>query len=321
MLKNGEYVIMSINKAIVTGATGFIGFNLTKELIAQGAEVTALIRPASKRKTVLDGTGATVIECGFEDYGILDTKIRKCEYDALFHTAWEGSSGLARGDENIQISNINATLALIDSAIKLNVHTFVGCGSLAEKEALIDICKDKRIQDQSYFYKSAKTAAHWMTKAKSGKNGIRFFWPTINTYGEGELSPRLINTVIRKIYNGEAPVLSEGKQYYDFVHISDVARALCLIAEKGEDGTNYVIGSGYPSQLRNFLSKTADIANGIMNSNVPLLFGALPGEVISLPLEDFSSDKLVRDTGFQPLVPFDEGVRRTALWIKKSLIS
>ena len=72
-----------------------------------------------------------------------------------------------------------------------------------------------------------------MGKAKSGNVGIRFFWPLINTYGEGEKSTRLINTTIRKIVLGEEPALSNGNQYYDFVHVEDVAHALYLIAEKG----------------------------------------------------------------------------------------
>lgn len=87
-------------------------------------------------------------------------------------------------------------------------------------------------------------------KSKGWSIWNKVFWPLINTYGEEENSPRLINTMIRKIFKGETPELSAGEQYYDFVHVCDVAKALCLIAEKGVDGTNYVIGSGNAKPLK-----------------------------------------------------------------------
>lgn len=61
------------------------------------------------------------------------------------------------------------------------------------------MAEDKVITNCGYMYKAAKTAAHWMGKAKAGTYGIRFFWPLINTYGEEEQSARLVNTIIRKV--------------------------------------------------------------------------------------------------------------------------
>ena len=85
----------------------------------------------------------------------------------------------------------------------------------------------------------------------------------INTYGEEEKSARLVNTIIRKVLHGESPDLSAGNQYYDFVHVSDVARALILIAEKGVDGTNYTIGSGDAKPLKEFLKIVGQVANDL----------------------------------------------------------
>ena len=52
-------------------------------------------------------------------------------------------------------------------------------------------------------------------------------------------------------------------------------------------------------------------------SNIPLGFGKITSNVISLPIETFDVKKLRIDTGFEISVPFEEGVRRTAEWIKQ----
>lgn len=181
--------------------------------------------------------------------------------------------------------------------------------------------EDKVVSNLGYMYKATKMAAHWMGKAKAGAYGIRFFWPLINTYGEEENSPRLINTMIRKIFKGETPELSAGEQYYDFVHVCDVAKALCLIAEKGVDGTNYVIGSGNAKPLKDYLTIVGQIANNMRNDakEIPLKFGAITSNVVKLPKDTFDVEKIKRDTGFCPSISFEDGIVRTAKWIKREM--
>ncbi len=205
----------------------------------------------------------------------------------------------------------------------MHIQTFIGAGSLHEAEAIWEMSEDKAITNLGYMYKAAKTCAHWMAKAKAGASGIRFFWPVItNAYGEGENSGRLINTVIRKIFAGESPELSEGKQYYDFVHISDVARAFYLIGEKGVDGSNYIIGSGEAKPLREYLSQVGEIANNVKGGEtIPLGLGKVRSNVIFLPVSAFCIEKLVRDTGFEPELPFADGIKRTVDWIWSAAVS
>ena len=200
----------------------------------------------------------------------------------------------------------------------MRIGCFIGCGSMHEAESLVEMNEDKVISNLGYMYKATKTAAHWIGKAKCGTYGIRFFWPLINTYGEEERSARLVNTIIRKVLHGESPDLSAGNQYYDFVHVSDVARALILIAEKGVDGTNYTIGSGDAKPLKEFLKIVGQVANDLHDGEpVELGFGKITSNVISLPITTFDVTKLYKDTGFKPLIPFRKGIERTARWIKE----
>lgn len=309
-----------MKKVMVTGATGFIGKFLVKELVKQNIETIAVVRAGTKRLETIADLPIKTIECNIADYKRLPEFVVERDINAVFHTAWQGVSDKDAGNQEIQMQNLQSTLDLIDAMYEMRIQTFVGCGSMHEQEALIEIAENKVISNMGYMYKAAKMAAHWMGKAKCGNYGIRFFWPLINTYGEEEMSNRLINTVIRKIFAGESPRLSLGTQYYDFVHVSDVARALILIADKGIDGTNYAIGSGDAKPLREFLISVAEISNCLNGgTNIPLGFGEIKNNVISLPKDTFNIENLKDDTGFVPLVPFKEGIERTARWIYKNL--
>ena len=307
-----------MKKAIVTGATGFIGRFLVRELLSQGVEVITVVLP-DPRNSELIQKEVTIVECEMKNYKMLPELIADRDIDAVFHIAWQGVSDSDARCQNVQIQNLVSTLELIDAMHEMNIKTFIGCGSMHEAEALVEMAQDKIVNNLGFFYKSAKTSAHWMGKAKAGNYGIRFFWPLINTYGEEERSARLVNTVIRKIFKGESPDLSAGNQYYDFVHVSDVARALYLIADKGVDGTNYTVGSGDAKQLKEFLKIVGKVANEMNGSDIPLGFGKITSNVISLPIETFDVTKLKEDTGFEISVPFEEGIRRTAEWIRTDM--
>lgn len=306
-----------MKKAIVTGATGFIGKFLVRELVKQNIEVIAVVRKGTKNLASIHDLPVRIVECNIADYYTIPDIIADRDVDAVFHIAWQGVSDKDARSEGIQMQNLQSTLDMIEAMHTMKIDTFVGCGSMHEAEALVEMDEDKAITNLGYMYKAAKTAAHWMGKAKAGTYGIRFFWPLINTYGEEERSARLVNTVIRKVLRGESPALSAGNQYYDFVHVSDVARALILIAESGIDGTNYMIGSGEAKPLKEFLKIVGEVANELHDGEtVPLGFGEITSNVISLPLSTFDVTKLYQDTGFKPLVSFEEGINRTAKWIK-----
>lgn len=307
-----------MKKALVTGAAGFVGRHLVQELLAQGVEVIAVIRENSTLPPAL--SAAEIIHCDMDGYHRLPDLVAFRDIDALYHFAWQGVSNQDAKNEDIQLKNIKATLTLLDVAKSIGIKTFIGAGSLHEAEAIQEMAEDKIINNLGYMYKAAKTCAHFMAKAKAGAASIRFFWPVItNTYGEGEHSGRLINTVIRKVLGGATPSLSAGSQLYDFVHISDVAHALYLIGQKGVDGTNYIIGSGSAKPLRDFLTQVGAISNQAKGGMpVPLGFGDIQSNVIFLPKEAFSVDNLARDTGYMPHVSFEEGIRRTVTWLQNN---
>lgn len=101
-------------------------------------------------------------------------------------------------------------------------------------------------------------------------------------------------------------------QMWDFLYVGEVARALRLIGEKGCYGKTYGIGSGVYRQLKDYIVKIRDIINP------DLMLGI--GEIPSLSDKAVSSCvniyELVKDTGFEPEVSFEEGIERTISFYK-----
>ena len=214
----------------------------------------------------------------------------------------------------MQIANVQAAVDLIGVAKQMGIPSFLGAGSLHEIEGKIEMEAQKPICNPRFAYKAAKYAAHCLAKAKAGENGIRFLWPIItNTYGYGDRSNRLINYFIRSVQSGTAPALSKGEQIYDFIYISDLAHALYLLGEKGIDERDYMIGSGTLRPLKQWLEE----AGRTIDPKLPLGFGEITSNVVSIPAEAFRYESLFKDTGFAPEIPFAEGVRLTAQWLSQ----
>lgn len=306
-----------MKKVIVTGATGFVGHWVVKELLSHGIEVIAVIRENSSNLNKIKNENIRVVPCNLEKISKLGSLIPDRDVDAVYHFAWQGVSDEDIKNADIQMGNVRATLDLINVLPEMGCNTFIGAGSLHEIESYYDMKKDKVITNLGYMYKAAKIAAHWMGKALAGSKNIKFFWPIIsNTYGVGEKSKRLINTIVRFVFDGKTLPLSAGMQNYDFVYISDVAKAFYLIGERGVDGTNYFIGSGHVKPLREYLEVVGRIANQVNRSSISLGFGEIQSDVVYLPEEIFSIESLCKDTGFQIEVPFEEGILKTVKWIK-----
>ena len=300
-----------MKKAIVTGANGFIGKNLVNELIQNNVEVIAVDRKGANWSSLSDK--AISIECDLSEISRLPEIISDRDIDCIFHLAWQGVSDSDAKNYEVQLKNVTATMELIKAANEMKVPSFILAGSIHEFEAKVEMNSGAPVTNLGNMYKTAKLTAHWMGKAFAGSYGIRFLCPLIiNAYGEGENSARLINTLVRKVLNGESPELSDATQLYDFVHVTDVARAFYLIGEKAVNGKEYIIGSGTAKPLKDFLTIAGDMANAAKGGEkIPLGFGKYKGKSVSLPPEAFDTTSLTEDTGFKPQISFEDGIKRT----------
>jgi len=304
-----------VDRAIVTGAGGFIGTALVNELHNNGVEVYAIVRRNAVSKTPLSQEyGVHYIECNMDEYSLLYDKIDASSIDVFYHMAWEGSAGPLRADVPIQLRNVQHAVDAVKAAKQLNCKCFCGAGSIMEYEAEFFIPQRGSQPIKSYIYSSAKLAAHFMTKTIAADLSIPFVWGIIsNAYGAGEISQRFINTTIKKLLKESSVDFTEGHQYYDFLYVSDMARAFYLLGMAGKPFSSYYLGSGNARPLKEYV----EVMRDCVAPNVGLNFGAIPFNGVYLPLNIFDTSDLVKDTGFCPSIPFEEGIRLTAEWIKK----
>lgn len=303
-----------MKKAIVTGANGFVGTALCRELCKQGIQVIAVVRNKTEfiAKTK-DLPGLAVVCLELSKFYNLAEMIQDRDIDILYHLAWEGSAGELRGDVDVQINNVRYACDTVKACADMGVRRFVFAASIMEYEinAVMDTDVTPGINT---LYASAKTAADYMVRAIAGNLGIDYIRAVIsNIYGPGEMSPRLINTSLKKMILGEHCAFSAGEQFYDFIYIDDAVRAFAAIGEKGKANRTYYIGTQERQKLKYFL---IEMKNQI-DPEMEIGLGELPFHGVSLSYEEFDRNAVKDDTGFVPQFSFAEGIRNTADWLRE----
>ena len=302
-----------MKRAIVTGANGFVGRNTVKELINNGIEVLAVDLPGCN-DNLPDSDRITFL--GTDVFSLAENidKIQKDHYDTFYHFAWVGSAGEKRTDCDLQMKNALCTVECIKIAKTLGCNKFICAGSIMEKEVMAAVNAQGSKPGMGYIYGMGKLTAHCMSKATAAALGIDLVWAIItNAYGPGELSPRFVNTTIRKIINNEPLQFTAATQNYDFIYIDDIARAFYLLGEKGKPFCEYVLGSGNARPLREFIAEMTEA----LCPDVKPVFGDVPFTGVNMPIEVFSAKEIEQDCGFHTEVSFAEGAKETMKYLEK----
>lgn len=306
--------------AVITGANGFVGFALLRELLTNDYNVIAVVRPSSVisfnmklKELASSGLDTSRVEIIPVDLGDADEVRHSLRYtgtpiDTFYHLAWNGSAGLKRRDIDLQLSNVNVSIHLIRLASDLECKTFVGAGSITEDVVLKMSYERGGKTTLDYLYSTAKLEAHLASQIIAQKEGLDFRWAKItNAYGAGVNEEQFIPTTLKKMLANEPCSFKKGDQLYDFIYVTDAARAFRLIGERGQDMEVYRLGSGAAAPLSSFIETMHEVTG----SKSELTFSRNSEQICYLPKASFSIDTLERDTGFRPEVSFAEGVKKT----------
>lgn len=299
-------------KAIVTGANGFVGSHLIELLVKNNVSVLAIDVSFAKSR-LKDSPLIKPLELSIEDIDSLTSLVNKNEYDLFYHFAWLGSAGPLRADKEVQTRNVIWTTNCLETAEKIGCKKFICAGSIMEYEVIESTYSNDNHVPNNNLYAAAKSYAHQLCKALATNYKIEMVWGYItNTFGVGEISPRFINTTIRKIINNEQLEFSAATQNYDFIYIDDVSEAFYSLGLYGQDGKGYLIGSGEAKTLRLFIE---DICDALDYKGTPI-FGSVQSNGVNLDLSCYSIDELKNDCHFVPKVSFKEAIKKTKDWLE-----
>ena len=303
-----------MKKALVTGANGFIGSALLSLMNEKNIEVYALIKDENENiESIKDLEHIHIVYCDMEQIEDLPRFLQDEEIDSCIHLAWLGSFGDARADYRLQLKDVEWSLRLVDVLKKMGIGRFVGAGTLAEKDVLNYHMKDGATPNNVSCYGIAKLTAHFMTKARCSAYGIEHIWCYLsNTYGVGDTTNNFVNMASRKMLRGERAAFTAGEQTYDFVYIEDTVRALLAAAQGGQKNCSYFLGSTKERPLKEYIT----IIRDTIDPSIQLYLGEIPFNGTPLAKEEYSTEKLVRDTGYCPQISFEEGIKKTVEWLQ-----
>lgn len=312
---NADLEKSNVKNVIVTGSNGFVGAEVLKQLSQKDCKIYALVKSEkSKISHIASLPGVQIIFCDMETIHKLPELIAEKEISFCIHLAWAGSNGDSRSDYQLQLRNVEYTSNLIEELHRLNCKRFVGAGTLAELDVHNYTPSDGATPNTTSIYGVAKMTAHYTTKALCAKYGIEHIWGYIsNTYGAGNITENFVNFASRLMLSGKNANFTKAIQTYDFMYISDTAKAIIAVSERGRPYTAYYLGSTKPRNLKEFIT----IIRDTIDPSIELYFGAVPFNGNCLPPEVYDCTKLIHDTGYQSEIEFEDGIKKAVAWLKE----
>lgn len=303
-------------RIVVSGPTGAIGQALIEECIRNKTDVLAICHKGSDRISLIPrSTYVTILELDLDEYDSLisEEMVKYGKYDIFYHLAWNGTFGDARNNVDTQYKNVGYAISAVKLAKLFGCTTFVGAGSQAEYGRVDGKLSAVTPAFPENGYGIAKLCAGQMTRLACNQLGIKHIWTRIlSVYGPYDGDKTMVMSTIRQFLNGQIPKFTKGEQQWDYLYSKDAGRAMYLIGEKGIGGKIYPIGSGKTRMLREYIQCIRDSIDTTLHMDI----GAIPYAEKQVMYLCADISELKKDTGFEPAISFEEGIRETVEWIR-----
>ena len=252
------------NRIVMTGVTGFIGRHVAELLLEQGAEVYGLVRTSSAKKDCLPK---------HKHFHILYGSLREAApvlkqvqaADAFFHFAWGGVNRGEIDSRSVQEENIAGSLECLRAARQLGCRIFMDAGSRVEygitengvMSEEMECCPVNEYgRAKLLFYRQAAVLCRQWSMTYYH---LRFF----SVYGIGDHPWSIISTLVRELPKGQTVSLSACLHKWNFMEISDAARAVAELYRRSEarEGQIHVVNvaSTDTRQLRSFVEEIYEL--------------------------------------------------------------
>jgi dihydroflavonol-4-reductase len=318
-------------KALVTGATGFVGAAVARRLLDHQWQVRVLARQGSDRRN-LQGLDAEVIEGDLTDVNSLQHAARGCE--GLFHVAADYRLG-ARDPKQLYRANVDGTRNVLSAAHRAGVRRIVYTGSVATIGIPADGTPGDELTANSLenmigHYKRSKYLAEEVVR-EAVREGLSVVIVSPSTpVGPRDLKPTPTGQLVLDAAAGRMPAYVDTG--LNIVHVDDVAAGHLLAYERGKAGERYILG-GEDMTLRSILGQISTLV-GRKPPRVRLPYGVvlpiayvaegfawisgrsgritLEGVRMSRKRMFFSSAKAMRELGYTarpPVQAFEDAIR------------
>lgn len=287
-------------KCVITGANGFLGQVLAKNMLEKGHSVLGLVRREEAKK-IITGLGAEVEQADLFDKAKLSEILKNYKPDTIFHLAAEIAT--QRNKNLIYQVNVEGTKLLAQACRGVNISSFVYASSVVignPKGELID--ENSNLTATTTYGKSKQEAEKLLLNEMKQHNLPVVILRPSHVYGYGGWYKELVGEMLK----GRFMVPGNGNNWWDVVHVDDVADAFALAAEKVVKGEIFHIVDDQPVLMKDFFATTAKSLNLKKPWHIPTFIASLVkgSEPIAAAVRSAkSSNKKLKLLGWQPKYP------------------
>ncbi len=279
-------------RILLTGAAGFIGSHVARELVRAGHEVHATVPPTDDLWRIRDMEGALRLHRGTLD-------LVPVEPDLVINLAWYAVPGkYISAPENREC--LEQSLRLLGK-IKCRA---VFAGTCFEYDTSLGRLSEESPTKPTTLYARCKDALRREVEKRPDSAWVRFFY----MYGPYEDPRRLVPSAMLSVLRGRPVEVSPGEQRRDFLHVEDAASAVCAVAMSRLEGV-VNIGSGMAPTVREVVNRIGELGGRpdlIRLGAVPYF----PGE----PMLIVADNARLRSTGWSPRYDLQRGLSHTMEW-------
>jgi dihydroflavonol-4-reductase len=319
---------------LVTGATGFVGSHLVRQLLERGEPVRVLVRPASSMRA-LDGLGVEVVRGDLRDASAVRAAMRGVR--RVFHVAADYRLW-ARNPDQIYDNNVLGTwniLSAVDGGVERIVYTSTVATMAVPRDRLLDETTDASLDEMVGHYKRSKFLAERAVLDAAARGVPVVIVNPTTPVGPGDWRPTPTGNVILDFLRRRLPAYVETG--LNVVPVEDIARGHLLAADHGRIGERYLLG-GRNMTLKEILDALATISGqraprirlpwsaAMALGYADQLVSSVRGREPRIPLEGVrmarhtmwaNCTKAERELGFQP-GSVESALQRAVEWYRQN---
>jgi dTDP-glucose 4,6-dehydratase len=311
-------------RILVTGGAGFIGSNFVRRTLEdaypglEGADVVvydSLTYSGNLENLapVADSPRYSFVQGDIRDVGVLDEVLPGV--DTVVHFAAESHVDRSVRDSGIFVeTNVLGTQRLLDASLRAGVSRFVHVstdevyGSIAEGS-----WDEQRPLEPNSPYSASKAGSDLLARSYHRTHGMNVsITRCSNNYGPYHFPEKVIPLFVTNLIDDKhVPLYGEGNNIRDWLHVDDHTRGIAMVVTRGRAGETYNIGGGTELTNKELTQLLLD-ATGKDWSYVDRVEDRKGHDLrYSVDISKISSE-----LGYQPLVPFEQGLADVVQWYR-----